>query len=79
MHITKRKTKHLRFRATNAENGEMNNIKNQETGQWGPVPDVARYYKSKGVKWVAIGDENYGMGRKTICFCGYFSLCSIHG
>lgn len=48
--------------ATNAENGEMNNVKNQLTGEWGPVPDVARYYKGKGLNWVAIGDENYGEG-----------------
>ncbi|KAJ8956713.1 hypothetical protein NQ318_014068 [Aromia moschata] len=48
--------------ATNAENGEMNKIKNQVTGEWGAVPDVARFYKSKGIRWVAIGDENYGEG-----------------
>lgn len=48
--------------ATNSENGELNNIKNQLTGQWGTVPDVARDYKSKGVQWVAVGDENYGEG-----------------
>lgn len=48
--------------ATNAENGEMNKIKNQLTGDWGAVPEVARYYKAKGVNWVAVGDENYGEG-----------------
>ncbi|KAJ8945734.1 hypothetical protein NQ314_009097 [Rhamnusium bicolor] len=48
--------------ATNAENGEMNKIKNQLTGEWGAVPDVARHYKAKGIKWVAIGDDNYGEG-----------------
>jgi aconitate hydratase len=48
--------------ATNSENNEMNNIKNQETGSWGGVPDVARDYKAKGIRWVAIGDENYGEG-----------------
>ncbi|XP_074036025.1 probable aconitate hydratase, mitochondrial [Leptinotarsa decemlineata] len=48
--------------ATNAENNELNNVKNQLTGEWGAVPDVARYYKAKGVQWVAIGDENYGEG-----------------
>ena len=48
--------------ATNAENGEMNKIKNQLTGEWGAVPDVARHYKANGVKWVAVGDENYGEG-----------------
>lgn len=53
---------HFFSSATNAENGEMNNIKNQLTGDWGAVPDVARHYKAKGERWVAIGDENYGEG-----------------
>ncbi|KZC05590.1 Aconitate hydratase, mitochondrial [Dufourea novaeangliae] len=48
--------------AVNSENGEMNKIKNQLNGQWGAVPDVARDYKKNGVKWVAVGDENYGEG-----------------
>jgi len=48
--------------AINEENGEANNIRNQLNNEWGKVPDVARYYKSKGVGWVVIGDENYGEG-----------------
>lgn len=48
--------------ATNSENNEMNKIKNLVTGEWGGVPDVARVYKSKGIRWVAVGDENYGEG-----------------
>lgn len=48
--------------ATNAENNEMNNIKNLVDGSWGGVPDVARVYKAKGIRWVAIGDVNYGEG-----------------
>lgn len=48
--------------ATNYENNEMNKIKNQRTGEWGGVPDVARDYKANGIKWVAVGDENYGEG-----------------
>ncbi|XP_067007325.1 aconitate hydratase, mitochondrial [Anabrus simplex] len=48
--------------ATNAENNEMNKVKNQLTGEWGTVPDVARHYKANGVRWVAVGDENYGEG-----------------
>lgn len=48
--------------AVNSENNEVNKIKNQLNGEWGGVPDVARHYKSKGVKWVAVGDENYGEG-----------------
>lgn len=50
------------FSAVNSENGEVNKIRNQLTNEWGAVPDVARYYKKKNVKWVAIGDENYGEG-----------------
>jgi aconitate hydratase len=48
--------------ATNFENNEMNKIKNQRTGEWGGVPDVARDYKANGIRWVAVGDENYGEG-----------------
>lgn len=48
--------------ATNIENNEMNKIKNQVNGEWAGVPDVARFYKAKGIAWVAVGDENYGEG-----------------
>ncbi len=34
----------------------------QTTGEFGPVPATARDYKSKGIEWVVIGDENYGEG-----------------
>ncbi|KAE9537250.1 hypothetical protein AGLY_006273 [Aphis glycines] len=48
--------------ATNADNNEMNKVKNQYTGEWGAVPDTARAYKAKGISWVVFGDENYGEG-----------------
>ncbi|KAI4503690.1 hypothetical protein M0802_001093 [Mischocyttarus mexicanus] len=48
--------------AVNSENGEVNKIKNQLTGDWAGVPDVARHYKKNGVRWIAVGDENYGEG-----------------
>ena len=48
--------------AINYENGKANTVKNQLTGEFGGVPDVARHYKANGVKWVVIGDENYGEG-----------------
>lgn len=48
--------------ATNAENGELNKVRNQLTGEWGAVPATARAYKAAGVRWVVIGDENYGEG-----------------
>lgn len=48
--------------ATNFENNEMNKIKNQRTGEWSGVPDVARDYKANNIRWVAVGDDNYGEG-----------------
>lgn len=48
--------------AINSENDKANHVKNQMTGEYGVVPDTARYYKAKGVKWVVVGDENYGEG-----------------
>jgi len=48
--------------AVNSENDEMNKVRNLKTNDWGTVPEVARAYKKAGVKWVAVGDENYGEG-----------------
>jgi aconitate hydratase len=48
--------------AINIENGKSNTVKNQLTGEYGGVPDVARAYKAKGVSWVVVGDSNYGEG-----------------
>ncbi|KLO16647.1 aconitate hydratase [Schizopora paradoxa] len=48
--------------AINTVNGEANKIQNQITGEWGGVPQVAADYRSKGIKWVVIGDSNYGEG-----------------
>ncbi|PAV15633.1 aconitate hydratase [Pyrrhoderma noxium] len=48
--------------AINIENGEANKIKSQLTGEYGGVPQVAAEYRDKGIKWVVIGDHNYGEG-----------------
>jgi aconitate hydratase len=48
--------------AVNAENEEMNKVRNQLTGDFDTVPQTARYYKKNNTPWVAIGDENYGEG-----------------
>ena len=50
--------------ATNAFNGEANQVKDQMTqGQpYNAVPQVARAYKSLGLGSVVVGDENYGEG-----------------
>jgi len=52
----------LLITAINSENKEMNTVKNQETGVYGGVPDVARQYRDAGTNWVVFGDENYGEG-----------------
>jgi aconitate hydratase len=48
--------------AVNAFNQETNKVKNQITGEYGPVPDTARAYKAAGVPSIVVGDENYGEG-----------------
>lgn len=48
--------------AINAENGEANKVKNAVTGEYNAVPATAREYKARGIKWVVIGDWNYGEG-----------------
>lgn len=48
--------------AINDENGKANSIRNILNDQFEPVPQVARAYKAEGIKWVVVGDENYGEG-----------------
>jgi aconitate hydratase len=49
--------------AINAYTGEAGKAKNVLTGETGVmVSKVARHYKAKGVKWVVVGDHNYGEG-----------------
>src|SRR2546427_630162 len=49
--------------ATNAYTGEAGKGKNVLTGQTGQsFSTIARDYKSKRVKWVVVGDSNYGEG-----------------
>ena len=48
--------------AVNAFTQETNSVKNQLTGEYGPVPTTARAYKAAGVYSVVVGDHNYGEG-----------------
>ena len=48
--------------AINDANGKENCVENILTGKEDTVPDTMRYYKSKGQKWIIIGDSNYGEG-----------------
>jgi len=48
--------------AVNYFNNQTDSVKNELTGEYGPVPATQRAYKAKGVGSVVIGDENYGEG-----------------
>merc|ERR1712142_192170 len=48
--------------AINSDNDEMNKVKNQETGGFDAVPEVAKQYREAGINWVVVGDENYCEG-----------------
>ena len=49
--------------ATNAYTGEAGKGLSQLTGESGqPFPQIAREYQAKGLRWVVVGDENYGEG-----------------
>ncbi len=48
--------------ATNAFNGEADKVKNQLTGEYGPVPATQRAYKAAGITSIVVGDQNYGEG-----------------
>lgn len=42
--------------AVNAANEKVNTVVNVLTGEEDAVPATARYYKSKGLPWVVIGE-----------------------
>lgn len=48
--------------AVNFFNEKTDSVKNQLTGEYGPVPATQRAYKAKGIGTVVVGDENYGEG-----------------
>jgi len=48
--------------ALNFFNEKTDNVKNQLTGEYGPVPATQRAYKAAGVGSIVVGDENYGEG-----------------
>ncbi len=48
--------------AVNAYNMKTNFVKNQLSGEYEGVPDVARAYKANGIKSIVVGDHNYGEG-----------------
>ncbi len=47
--------------AVNAFTGEAGKV-NDGTGSSKPTPEVARALKAQGLRWIVVGDENYGEG-----------------
>ncbi|MDB5025670.1 MAG: aconitase [Mucilaginibacter sp.] len=48
--------------AINYFNGTADSVKNELTGQYGPVPATQRDYKAHSIGTIVVGDENYGEG-----------------
>lgn len=48
--------------ALNFFNEKTDSVKNQLTGEYGPVPATQRAYKTAGVPTIVVGDHNYGEG-----------------
>jgi aconitate hydratase len=48
--------------AVNFFNDKTDSVKNELTGEYGPVPATARAYQAAGIGTVVVGDENYGEG-----------------
>ena len=48
--------------AINAFSGDTNTILNVETGNFGPVPETAIYYRDNGIGTVIFGEDNLGEG-----------------
>ncbi|SFC25733.1 aconitate hydratase [Parapedobacter composti] len=48
--------------AVNFFNDKTDSVKNQLTGEYGPVPATQRAYKAAGIGSIVVGDENYGEG-----------------
>ena len=56
-------SENLLMGATNAATGEIGKTGNVITGTSGqPVAAVARDYRARGLRWVIVGDANYGEG-----------------
>ncbi|HVZ26661.1 MAG TPA: aconitase family protein, partial [Sediminibacterium sp.] len=48
--------------AVNYFNDKTDSVKNELTGEYGPVPATQRAYKAAGIGTIVVGDENYGEG-----------------
>ena len=52
--------------AVNSFNMKTNFVKNQITGEYGPVPETQRFYKKNKIDTIVVGDHNYGEGSSRV-------------
>jgi aconitate hydratase len=66
--------------AINFYNDKTDSVKNQLTGEYGPVPATARSYKAVDMGSIVVGDENYGEGssREACCYGTTSFGCSCY-
>ncbi|WP_185869612.1 aconitate hydratase [Blattabacterium cuenoti] len=55
-------SENLLIEGINAFNNKKNNIKNVIKGNYGTIPDTAKFYKFKNIPTLIVGEENYGEG-----------------
>ncbi|WP_341662527.1 aconitate hydratase [Blattabacterium cuenoti] len=55
-------SKNLLMGAVNAFNQKKNKIKNIITGSYGTVYEISKFYQSKNIPTLIVGEENYGEG-----------------
>ncbi|KAG0164080.1 aconitate hydratase [Apophysomyces sp. BC1034] len=48
--------------ALNADNGQVNTVRDVTTGQDGTIPEIAKSYKDQQIPWMVVADHNYGEG-----------------
>jgi aconitate hydratase len=60
--------------AINDDNGKVNSVRDFTSSEkkFDAVPAVARKYKAKGIDWVVVGDENYGILFHFFFFFSFF-------
>ncbi|WP_185877371.1 aconitate hydratase [Blattabacterium cuenoti] len=55
-------SENLLIKAINYFNNKENKIKNVFTDKYGTVPNIAKFYKSKNIFTLIVGEDNYGEG-----------------
>lgn len=63
--------------AVNAANEKVNAVVNALTGEEDAVPATARYYKSKGLPWVVIGEWTLAIHHVLTLHSWFVACCCV--